>query len=59
MARALPRDWSVEIVCFTIGIWGSYAETRWTEALTVLGVSEASVAHLMEALVLQCLTELN
>lgn len=59
MAEALPRGWSVEIVNFTLGIRGSYAETRWTAALTALGVSEAGVAHLMAALVAQCLTELN
>ena len=59
MAGALPRGWSVEIVNFTLGIRGSYAETRWTAALTALGVSEAGVAHLMAALVTQCLTELN
>ena len=59
MAGALPRGWSVEIVNFTLGIRGSYAETRWTAALTALGVLEAGVAPLMAALVTQCLTELN
>ncbi len=61
MAVALPRGWSrsVEIVNFTLGISGSYLESRWTEALTALRVSEAGVAHLMAALVTQCLTELN
>ena len=59
MAELLPRGWSVEIVNFTLGIRGSFAETCWTEALTGLGVSEAEVAHLMAALVAQCLTELN
>ena len=49
MAGALP----VEIVNFTLGIRGSYAETRWTAALTALGVSEAG------ALVTHWVTELN
>ncbi len=44
---------------FTIGIRGSYVERRWMAALTALGVSEAGAAHFMEALALQCLTELN
>ncbi len=52
MARELQRDGSVEIVCFTIGIRGSYAETRWTAALMALGDSETGAAHFMEALVL-------
>ncbi len=26
MKAALPPEWSVEIVCFTLGIRGSYAE---------------------------------
>ena len=38
MAEALTCAWSVEIVNFTMGIRGSYAETCWTEALTALGV---------------------
>ena len=59
MAGALPRGWSVEIVNFTLGIRGSYAEASWTAALTALGVSEAGVEHLMAALVTHCLTELN
>ena len=59
MTELLPRGWSVEIVNFTVGIRGSFAESRWTTALTALGVSEAGVATLMAALVAQCLTELN
>ena len=49
----------MEVVNFTLGIRGSFAETCWTAALTSLGVSEAEVAHLMAALVAQCLAELN
>ena len=59
MTELLPRGWSVEVVNFTLGIRGSFAETCWTAALTGLGVSEAEVAHLMAALVAQCLAELN
>ena len=59
MTELLPRGWSVEIVNFTLGIRGSFAESRWTAALTALGVSEAGVARLLAALVAQCLTELN
>jgi hypothetical protein len=59
MTKLLPRGWSVEIVNFTLGIRGSFAESHWTAALTALGVSEAGVALLMAALVAQCLKELN
>ena len=59
MTELLPRGWSVQIVNFTVGIRGSFAESRWTTALTALGVSEAGVALLMAALVAPCLTELN
>jgi hypothetical protein len=59
MTEALPRGWSVEIVNFTLGIRGSFAETQWTAALASLGVSATGVTHLMEALVAQCLTELT
>jgi hypothetical protein len=59
MTEMLPRGWSVEIVNFTLGIRGSFAETRWTAALMALGVSAAGVVQLMEALVGQCRTELN
>jgi hypothetical protein len=51
--------WSVEIVNFTVGIRGSFAETSWRAALTALGVSEAGVTRLMAELFTQCLTELN
>ena len=49
----------MEVVNFTLGIRGSFAESCWTDALAGLGVSEAKVVHLMAALVAQCLTELN
>ena len=59
MLAALPRGWSVEIINFTIGIRGSFAETQWMAALTALGVPATRVTHLMTDLVTQCLTELN
>jgi hypothetical protein len=59
MTELLPTSWSVEIVNFTVGIRGSFAETILRAALTVLGVSEAGVKRLMAELVTQCLTELN
>jgi hypothetical protein len=59
MLAALPNGWSVEIINFTLGIRGSFAETQWTAALTVLGVPATRVTHLMTDLVTQCLTELN
>jgi ribonuclease HI len=59
MTELLPPGWSVEIVNFTVGIRGSFAETSWRAALTALGVSEAGVKRLMAELVTQCLTELN
>ena len=46
-------------VCFTLGIRGSYAESRWAASLAALGVPPAGVAGLMATLVLRCLTELN
>jgi cobalamin biosynthesis protein CbiG len=39
MLAVLPKGWSVEIVNFTLGIRGSFAETQCTAALTALGVS--------------------
>ena len=59
MLAALPRGWSVEIINFTLGIRGSFAETQWMAALTALGVPATRVTHLMTDLVAQCLTELN
>jgi hypothetical protein len=59
MLAALPRGWSVEIINFTIGIRGSFAEAQWMAALTALGVPATRVTHLMTDLVAQCLTELN
>ncbi len=52
---------SVDMVNFTQRIGGSFVETRWTAALTALGVLEAGAAHPMAALVAQSrhLTELN
>ena len=54
MTELLPPGWSVEIVNFTVGIRGSFAETSWRAALTALGVSEAGVTRLMAELVIQC-----
>ncbi len=51
MAAGLPPTWSVETVCFTLGIRGSYAEA--------LDVSPAGVVYLMTSLVPLCLTELD
>ncbi len=59
MTELLPPGWSGEIVNFTVGIRGSFAETSWRAALTALGVSKAGVKSLMAELVTQCLTELN
>ena len=59
MRATLPRGWSVEIINFTLGIRGSFAETQWMAALTALGVPATRVTHLMTDLVAQCLTELN
>ncbi len=59
MTELLPPGWSVEIINFTVGIRGSFAETSWRAALTALGVSEAGVKRLMAELVAQCLMELN
>ena len=56
---ALPPEWSVEIVCFTLGIRGSYAESRWAASLAALGVTASGVTRLMTELVPTCLTELN
>jgi hypothetical protein len=56
---ALPPDWSVEIVCFTLGIRGSYAESRWAASLAVLGVTASGVTRLMTELVPTCLDGLN
>jgi hypothetical protein len=42
MLAALPSRWSVEIVNFTLGVWGSFAELHWTAAPTALGVSESA-----------------
>ena len=59
MTELLPPGWSVEIVNFTLGIRGSFAETSWRAALTELGVSTAGATRLLAELVAQCLTELN
>ena len=59
MTALLPPGWSVEIVNFTVGIRGSFAETSWRAALAELGVSTAGATRLLAELVAQCLTELN
>ncbi len=46
MLAALPNGWSVEIINFSLGIRGSFAETQWTAALTALGVPATRVTHL-------------
>jgi hypothetical protein len=43
MLAALSSGWSVEIVNFTLGIWGAFAEAQWTAAVTALGVSATRV----------------
>jgi hypothetical protein len=53
MLAALPNGWSVEIINFTLGTRGSFAETQWTAALTALGVPATKVTHLMTDLVVQ------
>jgi hypothetical protein len=59
MAAGLPPPWSVETVCFTLGIRGSYAEAQWATSLAALDVSPAGVVDLMTTLVPLCLTELD
>ena len=61
MAGGLPPPWSVETVCFTLGIRGSYAEAQWATSLAALDVSPAGVVdlRLMTTLVPLCLTELD
>ena len=59
MAASLPRGWTVETMCLTIGIRGSYAESQWSASLMALGISPAGVSSLMATLVSVCLTELN
>jgi hypothetical protein len=59
MAAGLPPSWSVETVCFTLGIRGSYAEAQWATSLAALDVSPAGVVDLMTTLVPLCLTELD
>ena len=56
MAAGLPPAWSVETVCFTLGIRGSYAEAQWATSLAALDVSPAGVVDLMTTLVPLCLT---
>jgi hypothetical protein len=59
MAASLPHGWTVETVCLTIGIRGSYAESQWSASLSALGISPAGVSSLMATLVSLCLAELN
>jgi hypothetical protein len=59
MAAGLPPPRSVERVCLTLGIWGSYAEAQWATSLAALDVSPAGVVDLMTTLVPLCLTELD
>ncbi len=59
MAAGLPPPWSVETVCFTLGIRGSYAEAQWATSHAALDVSPAGVIDLMTTLVPLCLTELD
>ena len=59
MAAGLPPAWSVETVCFTLGIRGSYAEAQWATLLAALDVSPAGVVDLMTTLIPLCLTELD
>jgi ribonuclease HI len=59
MAASLPHGWTVETVCLTIGIRGSYAESQWSASLSALGISPAGVSSLMATLVSVCLAELN
>jgi hypothetical protein len=59
MAAGLPPPWSVETVCFTLGIRGSYAEAQWATSLAALDVSQAGVVDLMTTLVPLCLIELD
>jgi hypothetical protein len=60
MVASLPRGWTVETVCQTIGIHDSYAESQWSVSLMALGISPAcGVSSLMAILVSDCLTKLN
>ena len=51
----------METVCLTIGIRGSYAESRWSTSLMALGISQAGVSSLMATpdSASVCLTELD
>ena len=55
----LGSGWSVEIMPFSLGIRGSYAEGPWTAALSRFGLHGSKAADLLTELVSRCLDELN
>ena len=59
IAGLLPDSWTVSIVTFTLGIRGSYNESKWSTNLIAFDLSEKEIRVLMESLVTQCLSELN
>lgn len=59
MRSHLTQEWTVEILCFTLGVRGSYHEEEWTRNLTSLGYPADDVPLLMTELVSAALTQLN
>jgi hypothetical protein len=59
MRTHLTQEWTVEILCFTLGVRGSYQEDQWTRNLTALGYPADDIPLLMTDLVLSALTQLN
>ena len=59
MRTHLTHEWTVEILCFTLGVRGSYHEDQWTRNLTALGYPADSIPLLMTDLVSAALTQLN
>jgi ribonuclease HI len=59
MRTHLTQEWTVEILCFTLGVRGSYHEEEWTRNLTSLGYPADDIPLLMTELVSAALTQLN
>ena len=49
----------MEIMPFSLGISGLYAERQWTAALSRFGLQGSKAANLLTKLVSRCLDELN
>lgn len=56
--RSLPT-WTVEILCFTMGIRGSYNEQEWSRNLGLFAIQGPVKERLMRDLVRTCLAELT